>query len=92
MSEQRAGVRVTGQVQGVGFRFWTQRAGAELGLRGAVRNLRDGAVELHVEGPAESIATLERRLARGPVGARVERVERIASSLRIPAQGFTIER
>jgi acylphosphatase len=92
LSEERVGFRVSGVVQGVGFRYWTRRAGTELGLRGAVRNLRDGAVEVHVSGPADAVATLERRLAQGPSGARVERVERIASSLPIPANGFSIER
>jgi acylphosphatase len=92
LESDRAGFRVTGVVQGVGFRFWTQRVGAELGLRGAVRNLRDGAVEVAVSGPSDAIAKLERRLGRGPSGARVERVERIDSSLPIPPSGFSIER
>jgi acylphosphatase len=92
VSEERAGFRVAGLVQGVGFRFWAQRVGSELGLRGAVRNLRDGGVEVHVLGASEAIASFERRLARGPAGARVERVERVASILPIPAAGFTIER
>jgi acylphosphatase len=92
LENERAGFRVSGVVQGVGFRFWTQRVGAELGLRGAVRNLRDGAVEVHVSGPGDAIANLERRLARGPSGALVERVERITSSLPIPPSGFSIER
>jgi acylphosphatase len=92
LESERAGFRISGVVQGVGFRFWTQRAGAELGLRGAVRNLRDGAVEVHVSGAADAIAKFERRLGRGPSGARVERVERIDSSLPIPPSGFSIER
>ena len=92
MSEQSAGFRVIGVVQGVGFRYWTRRVGAELGLRGSVRNLPDGAVEVHVSGAADAIASLERRLARGPSGARVDRVERVSSSMPIPADGFGIER
>jgi acylphosphatase len=90
--EERAAFRVSGVVQGVGFRYWTRRMGTELGLRGAVRNLADGAVEVHVSGPAQAVAALERWLARGPGGARVERVERVPSSLPIPPDGFTIER
>jgi acylphosphatase len=90
LSEERVGFRVTGVVQGVGFRYWTLRVGTELGLRGVVRNLRDGAVEVHVSGSAAAIASLERRLAQGPSGARVERVERVASVLSIPPNGFTI--
>ena len=93
MVEERAAFRVTGIVQGVGFRQWTRRVAAELGLKGAVANLRDGAVEVHAAGAAHSIARLEERLAEGPLGARVDTVERLAkSSLTIPASGFVIER
>jgi acylphosphatase len=38
-------VRIQGQVQGVGYRYWTERAAAGVGLSGWVRNLRDGSVE-----------------------------------------------
>ena len=92
MSESDAGFRVSGLVQGVGFRYWTRRVGTELGLRGAVRNLPDGSVEVHVSGAASAIADLEQRLGRGPAGARVDRVERVASVLLIPRDGFSIER
>lgn len=93
MIEERAAFRVAGVVQGVGFRQWTRRVGAELGLRGAVANLRDGRVEVHAAGAAHAIARLEERLAEGPLGARVDAVERIVdSSLPIPERGFVIQR
>lgn len=89
--EERAGFLVVGAVQGVGFRFWAQRAGVELGLRGSVRNARDGSVELHVSGPRAAVTSFENRLRRGPAAARVERVERVESTLPIPTHGFVIE-
>ncbi len=90
---QRAAFRVTGVVQGVGFRQWTRRVGSELGLRGSVANLRDGAVEVHAAGDAHAIARLEERLGEGPMGAQVDTVERLSSSvLPIPESGFVIER
>jgi acylphosphatase len=93
MSETRAAFRVTGVVQGVGFRQWTRRVGSELGLRGAVANLRDGAVEVHATGAPHAIARLEERLAEGPLGAQVDAVRRIEdSSLSIPDHGFVIQR
>ena len=92
MGEEQAGFRVTGAVQGVGFRWWTTRTAQQLGLRGAVKNQSDGSVEVHVIGPSQAVAALERRLAEGPAGARVKRVERTASSLPIPPSGFNIER
>ena len=92
MAEEMAGFRVSGIVQGVGFRWWTQRKGLELGLRGVVANRSDGSVEAHVRGSADAIASFERSLVRGPSGARVRSVERISSDLQIPLSGFCIER
>ena len=92
MAEERAGFRVTGVVQGVGFRWGTRRKGLELGLRGAVANRSDGSVEAHVTGAPDVIAAFEGSLSGGPSGARVRSVERISSGLSIPVAGFTIER
>ena len=91
MAEERSGFRVRGSVQGVGFRWWTQRKAVELGLRGVVMNQGDGSVEVHVAGPPEVIAELERWLGMGPPGSRVRAVERTPSLLPIPTDGFTIE-
>ena len=91
MIEERVGFMVQGKVQGVGFRMWVKRAGLELRLRGSVRNRRDGSVELHVAGPSDAVATLERRLSQGPPGARVTGVVRTPSRMPIPNDGFQIE-
>lgn len=66
---------VSGRVQGVGFRYFTQDLAAREGLTGLVRNLPDGSVEVVAEGDAESLARLEAALWRGPSHARVEDVE-----------------
>jgi acylphosphatase len=63
---------VTGRVQGVGYRFFAERAARELGVRGWVRNLPDGSVEAVAEGEDEAIARFLERLRRGPLGSRVE--------------------
>jgi len=68
-------VVVHGRVQGVGFRFATQREARRLGLVGWVANRSDGAVLVHVEGPALLVHEFEEWLAHGPVTARVERIE-----------------
>jgi acylphosphatase len=73
VSERRA-FRVSGRVQGVGFRWWTRATAAELGLRGTVRNARDGTVEVDASGEAHRLDRLEARLHEGPPGARVEAV------------------
>jgi len=57
----------SGRVQGVGFRWQTQRCLEDLALKGYVRNLRDGRVELRLQGAQElveeAIARVERRMA-----------------------------
>lgn len=73
--EVTGGWVVRGLVQGVGFRHWTRREGERLGIRGFVRNLADGSVEVQAAGEAERIAQLEQRLHRGPPGAQVTLVE-----------------
>lgn len=67
-------VRVTGRVQGVGFRYSTQARAAELGVAGWVRNSRDGAVELLAVGSDAAVAALLLWLHDGPPLARVDDV------------------
>lgn len=66
---------ISGDVQGVGFRYFTQAAAASEGIYGWVRNLPDGRVEVQAEGEAESLERFDGRLRHGPRGARVDRVE-----------------
>lgn len=66
---------MSGRVQGVGFRFFADEAARVEGLSGWVRNLPDGRVEAMVEGDLESVERFGRQLARGPGGARVDRIE-----------------
>ena len=65
-----------GRVQGVGYRWFVWREAERLGLRGLVRNLPDGSVEVLAEGVEDSLDRLERALSRGPSVAHVERVEK----------------
>lgn len=62
---------VTGQVQGVGFRFFTQDVAQRENLRGYVRNLTDGRVETLATGDAEAVARFERAIRQGPPQADV---------------------
>ena len=62
---------VSGKVQGVGFRFFTEDAARREGLAGFVRNLDDGRVETVVVGENESIVRFERALGVGPPLSRV---------------------
>jgi acylphosphatase len=65
---------ISGRVQGVGFRFFARDAARLDGIRGRVRNLDDGTVEIHAEGDAEAVLRFERAIRRGPRGARVDDV------------------
>jgi len=76
VSGGRLTARVTGRVQGVGFRWWVQRQADALRLTGWVMNGNDErSVDLVAEGDERSLAELERRLRAGPSGARVEAVD-----------------
>ena len=66
---------VRGRVQGVGYRYFAQRAAAELGLSGYARNLDDGRGVGYAAGPAGKVAELAPLLYRGPRWADVRGVE-----------------
>lgn len=70
----RAHLRVTGHVQGVGFRFFIQRRARALRLAGFVRNLPDRRVEVAVEGAPEDVKTMIEAVREGPSGATVSDV------------------
>jgi len=72
---RRVHLFISGRVQGVGFRAFTQGQAKGLGLTGWVRNLRDGRVEAIVEGPGDKVAKLIEKVNRGPRAARVEKVD-----------------
>lgn len=68
MSETKQARRyfVSGMVQGVGFRYFTQDAAEKLHVSGFVRNLRDGRVEVFAIGTPQQHAELRTILERGP--------------------------
>lgn len=65
---------ISGNVQGVGFRWSTAQRAEDLGLVGWVRNLDDGRVEAEYEGSHDAVARLDEYVHRGPWGAAVEAV------------------
>ena len=71
-------LRITGRVQGVGYRLWAIRMATSLGLRGWVRNRRDGSVEALVTGEPEPVAAMIEACRRGPYAARVTEVTAVA--------------
>ncbi len=69
-----AEILVSGRVQGVGYRFFTERVAAKYNILGWSRNLPDGRVELEIEGDEENAKAFIRELEKGPAMARVEEV------------------
>ena len=68
---------IKGDVQGVGFRFFAQRAAARHQIVGYVKNLDDGRVEALAEGPARKVEAFKHELATGPRFSSVDHVEEI---------------
>lgn len=77
---------VKGRVQGVGYRYFVYDIAQQLGLKGFVRNLRSGDVEVQAEGPEEALQKLIKALWRGPAFAQVIDVQTQMSE---KEQGFT---
>lgn len=84
---------VSGAVQGVGYRYFTQRVSERIGVTGYVKNLRDGRVEVYAVGSASQLSALRRELEHGPQGASVSEVfdEEAAVEDKYSGQ-FSIER
>jgi acylphosphatase len=81
-------VRIHGLVQGVGFRAWAMERARALGVRGWVRNRRDGSVELVAYGEDEPVEALTAACRTGPPAARVERIEVEIAEGEGPPAGF----
>ena len=83
---------VSGYVQGVGYRFFAQRAAGKLSVRGYVKNLRDGRVEVYAIGTEGQLRDLRVELKRGPMGGSVDEIaEDEAQMIEQFAGGFSIE-
>jgi acylphosphatase len=83
---------ISGEVQGVGYRFFAQRAAARHQIFGHVRNCADGSVEVIAEGPASDVEEFKKDLTTGPQWSRVEQVEAISLEPAGTYASFRIER
>lgn len=88
---QKKHVFVSGRVQGVWFRAWTEQQAKELGLSGWVRNLADGRVEAVIAGHPPALSSMLKRLHQGPPAAKVEGVE-VSDWTEVVAPGFQQKR
>jgi len=83
---------ISGDVQGVGYRFFAQRAAARHQVVGFVKNLADGRVEALAEGPAQSVEAFKDELATGPRFSSVAHIEEINLDPSGSYSSFRIER
>lgn len=74
MKETRV-IKIHGKVQGVGYRFFATRVARRLGLKGWIRNLRDGTVDAIVEGETEAIDEWLEEIREGPRYAEVTKID-----------------
>jgi acylphosphatase len=83
--------RVLGRVQGVGFRYFADRAARQLGLCGYVRNCPEGSVEAYAIGEPAKLERFKLLLAQGPRSAQVIKVEESDESVSFRYTDFVIE-
>ncbi len=67
-------LQVKGKVQGVGFRFYTQKTAREMGVKGFVKNMQDGAVYIEAEAGSDIMEAFILWCHQGPEWARVDNV------------------
>ena len=77
-------IKVYGKVQGVGFRFYTQKTARELGVNGFIKNAGDGSVYIEAEAGPDIIKGFIAWVKTGPEWARVDSV----TIQEMPGQGF----
>jgi acylphosphatase len=88
-----ARVRVTGTVQGVGFRWFARQLARRYDLAGWVKNRDDGSVELAIDGADADLQEFLSCVREGPPGARVDDVQSLPVDALAPlARPFTIVR
>lgn len=78
-------IRVFGKVQGVFFRQSTLQRASELGIKGWVKNEKDGTVTVEIEGSEYQVLEMTEWLKKGPISAQVEKLE----SMTFEPKGYT---
>jgi acylphosphatase len=86
-------IRVSGIVQGVGFRQWTRKLARQRNLQGWVKNLSDNeTVEAIIQGQTSSVKRMTELLSQGPPGSRVDEIDVQWTSLQNLPDHFEIRR
>lgn len=87
---KRIHVYISGKVQGVNFRWNTKLVADRLGIKGWVKNLTDGRVEIIAEGNDEKIQIFLKYVKKGPVLARIDEIDVIEQEYKNEFKEFSI--
>ena len=90
-SDKRVHIIVHGRVQGVNFRYYTQRKAMQLGVKGWVRNMKDGSVEIIAEGSGQKLEDFINWCKVGPESAHVTECEMEEVSITTNLTDFSIK-
>jgi len=86
-------LKITGRVQGVGFRYFTRQNAADLNVKGWVKNMPDGSVETVIAGEPANVEEMKKRLEEGPRSARVDQIEELSQDgITETFQDFSVRR
>ncbi len=72
---KRLYLRLYGIVQGVGCRYFVRRLATQMGVKGYVKNIYDGSVEIRVEGEDDSVDLFVQAVREGPPAGRVDEIQ-----------------
>lgn len=75
-------IRITGKVQGVSFRQTTKAIADQIGVRGMIKNEKDGSVYMEAEGDDTSLEVFQEWCNEGPDRAKIENVEVTSGELK----------
>jgi acylphosphatase len=90
MSAQKASVHISGEVQGVGFRYTTRRLAARFEVNGWVKNLPDGRVALEAEGRPEELDRFFTAIKTSRLGPNITRWEETSGPATGTESGFDV--
>ena len=90
-STHRVHVFYSGRVQGVGFRYEAESVAHRLGLKGWVKNLQDGRVELLCEGSREQIEQILSEIQEGTLGRHIKKVDCVWEAPTNEYKDFSVE-
>ena len=84
-------IKITGKVQGVGFRYFAHQKAIEIGITGWVKNSRDGGVLIIAQGDETDLNTFIDFLQIGPARARVDNISNYKMQITTNFQSFILK-